>query len=286
MKESAASRLFNSLNAVFLLALSAITLYPLWHVLTLSFSSKTAALSGGLFFWPREFTWSAYTNIFGSDYIWTVYGNTIYITVLGTFLSLFCTAATSYALSKRTLPLLRTLLVLVLFTMIFSGGMIPTYLVVKELGLLNSHFALILPNLVSSFNVIIMLNFIRSIPGEVEESAMIDGANPIQIFFRIIIPLCKPVLATLALWIGVYLWNNFLQAFIYLNDKELATLPLLLRNIIAGQQQFEDMGMLADSSTESVIAATIIVSVIPIISIYPFLQRFFAKGVMLGSVKS
>jgi ABC-type glycerol-3-phosphate transport system permease component len=164
--------------------------------------------------------------------------------------------------------------------------MIPTYLVVKQLGLLNTHLALIVLNLVSSFNVIVMLNFIRTIPEELEESAMMDGANPIHIFFRIIIPLCKPVLATLALWVGVGLWNNFFQALIYLNDKKLTTLPLLLRNIIAGQQQFEEMGQLADSSTESVIAATIMISILPIIAVYPFLQRFFAKGVLLGSIKA
>ncbi|MCU6711869.1 carbohydrate ABC transporter permease [Paenibacillus sp. J5C_2022] len=286
MKQSAASKIFSVSNYSFLIALSFVTLYPLWHVMSLSLSSKTEALSGGLFLWPRDFTWTAYADILSADYIWNAYGNTIYITFVGTFLNLLFTSSTAYALSKRTLPWLKVWIVMILFAMLFSGGMIPNYMVVKELGLLNTHMALIIPNLISSFNVIIMLNFIRSIPEEVEESAMIDGANPIHIFFRIIIPLCKPVLATLALWVGVGLWNNFFQALIYLNDKELTTLPLLLRNIIEGQQQFEEMGMLSDSSTESVIAATIIISIIPIIAVYPFLQRFFAKGIMLGSVKS
>lgn len=286
MRKRFSSKFFDVGNSLFLLLLSAITLYPLWHEISLSLSSKAEALRGGFFFWPRGLTMQAYTSVLSSDYIWVAYGNTIFITVVGTVLSLFVTSSMAYPLAKRTLPLKNVWLSLIVFTMIFSGGMIPVYLVVKQLGLLNSLWALILPNLVTAFNVIIVINFIRGIPEEVEESAVMDGANPIRIYLSIIVPLCKPVLATLALWIAVGLWNNFFQALIYLNDKSLTTLPLLIRQIISGQQLAEQTGQLADSSTESVIASTIILSIIPILAIYPFLQRYFVKGVMLGSVKS
>ncbi|MEF2246678.1 MULTISPECIES: carbohydrate ABC transporter permease [unclassified Paenibacillus] len=286
MRKHYLSRLFDYSNGLILILLSAITLYPLWHEISLSLSSKTEALQGGFFFWPRSFTFQAYTSVLSSDYIWTAYGNTIFITVAGTLLSLLVTSSMAYPLAKRTLPWKKLWLTVILFTMIFSGGMIPVYLIVKQLHLLNTLWALIIPNLASAFNIIIVINFIRGIPEEIEESAMIDGANPIRIYFSIIVPLCKPVLATLALWIAVGLWNNFFQALIYLNDKSLTTLPLLIRQIIAGQQLAEETGQLSDSSTESVIAATIILSIIPIIAVYPFLQKYFVKGVMLGSVKS
>ncbi|GGD78811.1 carbohydrate ABC transporter permease [Paenibacillus nasutitermitis] len=286
MNKTWSSRLFDAGNGMFLILLSVITLYPLWHEISLSLSSKAEALQGGFFFWPRAFTMQAYTSVLTSDYIWVAYGNTIFVTVAGTVLSLLVTSSMAYPLAKKTLPWKNVWLSIVVFTMIFSGGMIPVYLVVKQLGLLNTLWALVLPNLVTAFNVIIVINFIRGIPEEVEESAMIDGANPIRIYFSIIVPLCKPVLATLALWIAVGQWNNFFQALIYLNDKALTTLPLLIRQIIAGQQLAEETGQLADSSTESVIAATIILSIIPILAVYPFLQRYFVKGVMLGSVKS
>ncbi|MFD0959989.1 carbohydrate ABC transporter permease [Paenibacillus chungangensis] len=201
-------------------------------------------------------------------------------------MSVLVTSATAYPLNKTTLLWRKVWISLILFTMLFNGGLIPTYMVVKSLGLIDSLWALIFLNIVSAFNLIIVMNFMRTIPEELDESAMIDGANPIRIFFSITLPLCKPVLATLALWTGVGLWNNFMQALIYLNKKSLMTLPLLLKQIIAGQELLNETGQLADSSTESVIAATIMVAIIPILGIYPFLQRYFTKGIMLGSIKS
>lgn len=286
MKKSFASRLFDAGNAAFLILLSVISLYPLWREISLSLSSRDEAMRGGLFLWPREFTWTAYTHILDSGYIWVAYGNTIFITIAGTLLHLLVTSSAAYALAKRTLPMKNMFLLLIVFTMIFSGGLIPTYMVVKQLGLLNSLWAVIALNLSSGFNMIIMLNFIRAIPEEIEESAMMDGANPIRIYVSIILPLCKPVLATLALWVAVSLWNNFFQSMIYLNDQSLTTLPLLLRQIVAGQEIAQQLGQLDDTTTESVIAATIMVSILPIVAVYPFLQRYFTKGVMLGSVKS
>lgn len=286
MKRSIASRLFDAGNYTFLGLLSVITFYPLWREIAISLSSKEEALRGGLFLWPRQFTWSAYVHILDMSYIWSAYANSIFITAAGTLLSLLFTSATAYPLAKRTLPWRKWFSFYVLFTMIFNGGLIPTYLVVRELHLVNTIWALIVLNLISAFNVIIMISFIRTLPDELEESATMDGANPVRIFFTIIIPLCKPVLATLALWIAVGLWNNFYQAFIYLNDKSLTTLPVLLRLIIIGQEEAALLGQANDAATESVIAATIMVSLLPILAVYPFLQRYFIKGALLGSIKA
>ncbi|OZB91329.1 carbohydrate ABC transporter permease [Paenibacillus sp. XY044] len=284
--KSFSSRLFDSVNILFLALLAAIMLYPLWREISLSLSSKEEAIRGGLFLWPREFTFSAYKTILHTDYIWNAYGNSIFITVVGVFLSLLFTSTTAYPLTKRTLPWKNAFMSLVLFTMIFSGGLIPTYLVMRELHLVNTIWVVIALNLISAFNVIIMISFMRSLPEELEESAMIDGANPYRVFFAIILPLCKPVLATLALWMAVGLWNNFFQSFIYMSDKELTTLPVLLRQIIMGQNEAQQLGQLTETSSESVIAATIFVSLIPILAVYPFLQRYFIKGALLGSVKA
>jgi ABC-type glycerol-3-phosphate transport system permease component len=286
MIHSFSSKVFNCVNNVFLLLLSAIMMFPLWREISISLSSKEEALRGGLFLWPREFTFSAYRYILGTDYIWAAYGNSIFVTVVGTALALLFTSSTAYPLAKRTLPWKSVFSVIIVFTMIFNGGLIPTYLVMRQLHLINTIWALIALNLISAFNVIIMMNFIRALPEELEESAMMDGANPIRIFFSLILPLCKPVLATLALWIAVGLWNNFYQAFIYLNDKSLTTLPVLLRLIIVGQQQESQLGQASDTATESVIAATILVTLLPILAVYPFLQKYFIKGALLGSVKA
>jgi ABC-type glycerol-3-phosphate transport system permease component len=170
--------------------------------------------------------------------------------------------------------------------MLFGGGIIPTYLLVKNLGLINSLWSLIVPTAISAYNVIVMRSFFVGIPAELEESAMIDGANPLRIFFTLILPLSTPVLATIALWDAVGIWNNFLQALIYLNDRDKFTLPIMLQQIIIGQQQNMNEGINSDTSTDSVIAATIILTILPILCVYPFLQKHFVKGVMIGAVKS
>jgi putative aldouronate transport system permease protein len=278
--------LFDTLNVTFLVFVALITFYPLWHEISLSFSSTEGAYRGGLFLGPRDFNIEAYKNVFRSDYIWRAYGNSIFVTVVGTLLSVLFTATTGYALAKKSLPLRNLWITMILFTMLFSGGLIPTYLVVKGAGLLNSLWALIIPGMLSAFNVIIAINFFRAIPVEIEESATMDGATPLRTFFTIIIPLSKPVLATVALWEGVGLWNNFLQALIYLNDKALYTLPILLRQIILGQDAAIELGELSYTNIESIIAATIVISLVPVLAAYPFLQKYFVKGVMLGSVKS
>ncbi|WP_240763074.1 carbohydrate ABC transporter permease [Paenibacillus thalictri] len=280
------NRWFDGVNTVFLLLVAVITFYPLWHELSLSFSSMEEAMKGGAFLWPRAFTTAAYHTVLGSDYIWVAYRNSVFSTVAGTLIGVLLTAMTAYPLTKQEMPAKNVILFLVLFTMLFSGGMIPTYLLVKQLGLINSLWSLILPTAISAFNVIIMLSFFRTLPAELEDSAMIDGANPLRIFFGIVMPLSKPVLATVALWEAVGIWNNYLNAVIYLNDKSKYTLPLLLRDVINGQITARMTGELTGSSVDSVVAATIIVAVVPVLCVYPYLQKYFVKGVMIGSVKS
>ncbi|MDF2959112.1 MAG: transporter permease [Paenibacillus sp.] len=277
---------FDVFNLMFLFFVALITLYPLWHELSLSFSSMEEAMKGGAFFWPRAFTWEAYRTVLGSSYIWVAYGNSAFTMVVGTVVAVLLTAMMSYPLTKGEMPAQKWIMMLVLFTMLFSGGMIPTYLLVKELGLINSLWSLILPTAISAFNIIIIMSFMRTLPSELEDSAMIDGANPVRIFFSIVIPLSKPVLATVSLWEAVNLWNNYLQALIYLTDKSKYTLPLMLRDVINGQVTAQMTGELTGSSVDSVVAATIIVALVPILCIYPFLQKYFVKGTMIGSVKS
>lgn len=277
---------FDVINLTFLTFVALITVYPLWHELSLSLSSMEEAMRGGAFFWPRSFTLEAYTTVLQTEYIWTAYGNSIFTMTVGTIVGVLLTAMMSYPLTKGEMPAQKWIMMLVLFTMLFSGGMIPIYLLVKELGLINSLWSLIWPTAISAFNIIIIMSFLRTLPSELEDSAMIDGANPVRIFFSIVIPLSKPVLATVALWEAVNLWNNYLQALIYLTDKSKYTLPLMLRDVINGQATARMTGELTGTSVDSVIAATIIVALVPILCIYPFLQKYFVKGAMLGSVKS
>lgn len=286
IKKSIGERVFEWGNYGFLILLSVVTFYPLWHEISISLSTSSLAMKGGLFLWPRGFTLDAYGQVLSSSFIWLAYRNSIIVAVVGTIFHVLFTATTAYPLNRKGLPGVKLLTILIIFTMLFSGGLIPTYLLVKSLGMINTLWALMIPGLISAFNVIVMQSFMRSIPEEIEESATMDGANPLRIFFTIILPLCKPVLATIALWECVALWNNFMQALIYLNDKSLYTLPLLIKEIIAGQQTASDSGQFTVFSAESAVAATIIVSIIPILAIYPFLQKYFMKGTMLGSVKS
>ncbi|MEF2246733.1 carbohydrate ABC transporter permease [Paenibacillus sp. IITD108] len=278
--------LFDGINLLLLLLFAAITFYPLWHEVSVSLSSIAGTARGGFFLWPRGFTWQSYHTVLSSSYIWTAYLNSALITIGGTFLGTLLTACVSYPLVIRGLPARKFITLAILFTMLFSGGMIPTYLLVKSLGMINTLWAVFIPTLISAYNVLIMRSFFDTLPHELEESAMIDGANPIVIFFRIILPLSTPVLATISLWEAVGLWNNFFHSLIYLNDKSLYTLPLLLRDIINGQQTAMETGEFTVTSTDAVIAATVVVTMIPMLCVYPFLQKYFTKGVMIGAVKS
>ena len=284
-KRNLSDRLFEIINSIILICISLIMLYPFWHELCLSLSSAAESTRGGIFLFPRQFTIDAYKLVVRSPFIWTSFYNSIYCAILTTLIGVLFTSMLAYSLAKKAVMGNKALSFFVVFCMIFNGGMIPTYLIVKNLGLVNSPWALILMAIVTPYNTIIMKNFFTSLPAELEEAAFIDGAGPLRIFFTIILPLSKAVLATVSLWLAVASWNNFMMPLIYLNDRELFTLPLYVRQVIEGQFLARSTGEGAQSAVESVVGATIIVTVAPIVCVYPYLQKYFVKGVMIGSVK-
>lgn len=287
---SAGESLFTAFNYGFFTLLCVIMVYPFWHVIMTSFSSAEAAAKGGIFLQPKGFNLETYKNVFSNPQIWTGYATTLLVTAAGTFFGTLFTATTAYSLSKKHLPLGSTLMVLVLFTMIFNGGMIPSYLLIKNLGLTNSRLALILPGLINAYNVIIMKTFFLSIPGSLEESARIDGANDVFIFARIIIPLSKATIATIALFTAVGYWNDYFSTVLYITDGKKWALQAVLRFMLVNTSQAMNAAGVTVIGATAVTAATIkaasvVVATVPILIVYPFLQKYFVKGVMIGSVK-
>ena len=263
------------------------------HLLALSFSPSYVATKGGMHLIPIDPTLDNYRKVLESKYIWQGYQNTLIRTVFGSALQLLITSMGAYTLSKKFYPHRSFWTFLIVFTMFFSGGLIPTYLLVVSLGLMNTYAAMILPGLVSAFNLVIMRNYFMSLPEEVEESCMIDGAGRFRIFFQIVLPLSKPILATVALWLAVAHWNAWFDVLIYITDDKMFTLQIVLRRIIiTGTQQMLDLNITSEllqsqvqSSPEGVKAAAIFVATIPILCVYPFIQRYFVKGIMIGSLK-
>lgn len=288
IKRSKSEKIFDKFNIMLMFLISIVMLYGFWNQIMVSISDPQLALSGGLFLLPKGLNFGAYKTVFTSPNIWQGYMNTLIVTITGTVLGVLITALFAYPLSRKSLPARRLINFLVVFTMLFNGGMIPTFLVVKATGLLNSRWALIIPGLISGFNVIIMRNFFSNIPESLEESARIDGASDFTIFFRIILPLSKPVMATVALWVSVHHWNDFFHALIYLRDRALFPLQMILREIINATSPDEILEMNEDDLyvvPETIKAASIMVATVPILCVYPFIQKYFVKGVMLGSVK-
>ncbi|MZQ80904.1 ABC transporter permease subunit [Paenibacillus sp. 5J-6] len=274
-----------------MIVITLITLYPFWNQVVTSVSAENTLYTTGMLLLPSKLSFESYHVIFQYKAIWSGYGNTILRTVLAVSLSLTFTALFAYPLSKKDLPFNRGITSLVLFTMLFSGGLIPNYLLIKKLGIYNSIWALVLPSMISAFNALIMRNFFRSIPESLEESARVDGAGYFFIFRKIIVPLSKPVLATVALWIAVQHWNAWFDALIYITDPKKQVLQVVLRKIIVDNNmdqlnamlyQFDQKDMF---STRQLQATVIMFSVIPMLVIYPFVQKYFVKGIMIGAVK-
>lgn len=264
-------------------------LYPFIHILSMSFSTPEAAIRPGIHLVPQEFSLESYRRAFNTDGIWSGYGNTIFRTVVGTAASLLAMTMGAYALSKKWLPHRSFYTLVVVFTMFFNGGLIPTYLMIQSLGLLDSRLALILPCLISTFSMLIMRNFFMSIPEEMEESAKIDGANDIWVLLTIVLPLSKPILATVGLWTAVYHWNAWFDALIYVQDQSKTVLQLYLRRLIIENQTNELEELVNRTTTgvspETVKSAVLMIATLPIMFVYPFIQKYFVKGIMLGSVK-
>jgi putative aldouronate transport system permease protein len=290
IRVSSGEKGFTLFNYTFFVLLCALMVYPFWHVVMNSFSSAEAAAKGGIFLRPKGFTLETYKSVFTNPQIWTGYLTTFLVTLGGTFFGTLFTATTAYALSKKDLPGGTLFMVLVLFTMIFSGGMIPSYLLIKNLGLTNNRLALILPGLISAYNVIIMKSFFMSIPGSLEESAHIDGANDVTVFFKIIIPLSQATIATIALFTAVGYWNDYFSTVLYITDGKKWALQAVLRFMLVNTSQaMTSAGVTVIGATKvtaaTIKAASVVVATVPILIVYPFLQKYFVKGVMIGGVK-
>lgn len=289
---SPGDRMFDALVYALLTFVVLVVLYPLVFVLSASVSDPAAVMNGQVWLLPKDWTWVGYGSIFQSGEILTGYRNTIVYTVIGTAINLAMTICAAYPLSRKDFNGRNAVMAFVVFTLFFSGGLIPNYLLLKNLGMLNTIWALVIPNAVAVWNIVIMRTFFQtSIPYEVQESASIDGCTDFQILFRIVLPLSLPIVAVMVLFYSVSHWNAFFNALIYLTDRDKFPLQLLLREIlIMGEMQ--EMVDMSDASlarklleVEAIKYAMVVVANLPVLLLYPFLQKYFVKGVMIGAIK-
>lgn len=288
-KPSFGDRLFDCMNYVLLTLLMITTFYPLYYVFVVSLSSiGEIAKHGSLMFVPRGFTLEAYQSVIANDYILKGFKNSVFYVVLGTSINMMMTIFAAYALSRKWLMGRKLLMVIIVITMFFSGGLIPVFIVVQKLHMYNTIWALMLPGAMSAFNMIMMRTYFQGLPESLEESARMDGAHDFQILFRIILPVSMPIIAVMVLFYAVGQWNSWFSASIYLQNRELFPLQLILREILI-QGRITDFGgdtsNVAHQVAKNLKYATIIVSTVPILVVYPFIQKYFVKGVMLGSLK-
>ncbi|ANY75476.1 MULTISPECIES: carbohydrate ABC transporter permease [Paenibacillus] len=279
---------FDVLNALILLGVVTACLYPFIYMLAVSLSDSAAIASGTVWLWPKGFNLDMYRYVFEDGRVLKGYQNTFIYVVLGTAISLMVTALGAYSLSKTKMVMGKPILMMIVFTMFFNGGMIPTFLVVKELGFVNTVWGMVLPGAVGTWNLLIMRTFFMGMPQELEESGKIDGLSEVGIFFRIVLPLSKPVLATIGLYYAVGMWNNFMGPLLYLRDADMQPLQVILRNIVlSGQFTGTDGPVVGDIVVveDGLKFATIMVSTVPILLVYPFIQKYFVKGALIGSVK-
>ncbi|GLX66722.1 carbohydrate ABC transporter permease [Paenibacillus glycanilyticus] len=270
-----------------LAALAVIVVYPFIHVISVSFSGRGEALRSGFHFFPRDAEWTAYKELLQYPFIWTGYSNTIFRMVVGTFLTLIVTVCAAYPLSRPDFPAKRMLTLLLLFTMIFDGGIVPHYLLMKDLHLLNSLWVYVLPTAANAFQVLVMLSFFRSLPDALIEAARIDGARDIRILFTIVLPLSIPPLVTIGLWSMVHHINAFMDNLLYVTDQSKFVLQQVVRQILIENKvdPFTTATNLTPPAPESLKMASVIVCTLPVLVVYPFLLKYFEKGTMIGSVK-
>lgn len=272
-----------------LIFMGVITLIPFLQVVTISLSPQSELAKYGLHIFPKKITWAGYERVLAYQPIWRAYLNTIVRTVTGTTLSLFLLVIGAYPLSKPYLPHRRFWTLVVVFTMYFGGGLIPRYILINNvLKLGNTLWALILPTAVSGFNLIIVRNFLMSVPYSLEEAAKIDGANDFKTLFKIYLPLSKPILATVALWVGVHHWNAWFDSMLYIRDESKHVLQFVLRRLLLEGTSVEEemmMGTQEFVNSDTMKMAALILSIIPVLCIYPFLQKYFVQGLKMGGVK-
>jgi len=289
IKQSAASRVFDAANVLLLGGVSLICLVPFLYVISASLSPLSDILSRKFFIYPKHIDLTAYKYLLTSNTLLKAMGNSVIITAVGTFLSMTVTVMTAYVLSKPQLMGRRVLNAMVVFTMLFSGGMIPTYLVVSGMKLTDTWWSLWLPGCVSAYNMILIRTSISSLPSELEEAAVIDGCNHFQCFYKIVLPLIKPTLATFALFYAVGYWNDYFNSVLYINDSTKYPIQIWLRNIVMlSSGGFADASSVSDLGyvpPQNISYAVIVFATMPILCMYPFVQKFFTKGMMVGSVK-
>ncbi|QGH33958.1 ABC transporter permease subunit [Gracilibacillus salitolerans] len=289
--------IFDTCNITFLVVLCIFMLYPFLNQLAISLNEATDSVKGSIYLWPREFTWNNYEHVFDKAAIYQAIFISVLRTIIGAGVGLFCTAMVAYAIAQPKFMFKRSVTIIFIMTMYFNGGLIPTFLLMRDLQLIGSFWVYILPTLISAFNLIIMRSFIEGLPTSIFESARIDGAGDFRIFFKIVLPLSLPVLATVALFVAVFQWNQWFDVFLYNSSQEhLTTLQYELMKILQNSSTTAsgDMASAFANSADggnnmvtpkSIQATMTIVASLPIIMVYPFLQRYFVKGMTLGAVK-
>ncbi|SEE25541.1 carbohydrate ABC transporter permease [Ruania alba] len=283
--ESRGYRVFQVINTSALVLIVALTLYPFVNLVAKAFSSEGYIVAGQVNIFPRGFNTTTFTAVMSDPMFWLNYRNTVVYTVVATLIAMALTTTFAYALSRTHLKGRTFFIGLAVFTMFFNGGLIPNYLLINSLGFKNTIWAIVLPNAISIFNLLIMKSFFENFPKDLEEAAAIDGLTTYGIFGRIVLPLSKAVIATMVLFYAVSFWNNWFQAFLYMDRSDLYPVTVYLRNLLAAATSTESLGADSAQIASNVQAVTMVLTVLPIVCVYPFIQRYFVSGVMLGSVK-
>ncbi|MDG9674659.1 carbohydrate ABC transporter permease [Micromonospora sp. DH14] len=285
--DSRGYRIFRVVNTIVLLGVVVVTLYPFLNIVARSLSEEAYIIAGKVSVVPRGFDLTAYKLLMSDSLFWTNYRNTVVYTVVATLISIVLTTCYAYVLSKPQLKGRPFLVGVALLTMFFSGGLIPNYVLVTSLGMKNTIWAVVVPNAISVFNLLVMKAFFESLPNELEEAAAVDGLNTYGILLRIVLPLSKAIIATMVLFYAVSFWNSWFTAFLYIDQQDLLPVTVYLRNLIAGATSAESAAADADKvqAAATLQAVTIVLTTLPILAVYPFVQRYFVRGVMLGAVK-
>lgn len=297
MRKGLSDKQFDVVNAFFVFLITTIILYPLIYVVAASISDPVAVNSGRVWLWPVDITFEGFRRVFSNDAIWLGYRNTIFYTVVGTVLHLLVLIPAAYALSRKEVIGRKYITWFIVFTMLFSGGMIPRYLVVDSLGMVNTVWAMLIPNIVGAWSILVARSYFETnIPDSLIESAQIDGASEFTVLLQIVLPLSMPIIAVMALFYGVGMWNQYFNALIYISNERLFPLQLILRQILVLNEMSTDMmqgGAIGSASSfaeqinnASLIKyAVMIVSSLPLLMIYPLMQKYFVRGLMIGAVK-
>ncbi|MEU7841285.1 carbohydrate ABC transporter permease [Micromonospora sp. NPDC049114] len=282
-------RVFQACNAVVLTIVVVVTLFPFVNVVARSLSDEQYIIAGKVNLVPRGFNLDTYRLVLNDSLFWTNYRNTVFYTVVATVISIVLTTCYAYVLSKKHLRGRTALIGIAVFTMFFTGGLIPNYVLVTSLGMKNTVWAIAVPNAINVFNLLVMKAFFESLPTDLEEAAAVDGLNTYGILLRIVLPLSKAIVATMVLFYAVAFWNSWFAAFLYMDQQELWPVTVYLRNLIAGATGAENVGVIAEAdevqADATLKAVTIVLTTLPILAVYPFVQRYFVRGVMLGAVK-